>query len=95
MEDGCELFGHSIIVNPQGEIMAQATSWDDELITADCDLEHVRARPHDDLRLRQAPPAGGLWADHRAGRRGRAAGVAQGLTLAITRPACGSRRAPA
>ena len=38
-EDGCELFGHSIIVNPQGEIMAQATSWDDELITADCDLD--------------------------------------------------------
>lgn len=38
-EDGNELFGHSIIVNPQGEIMAQATSWDDELITADCDLE--------------------------------------------------------
>jgi predicted amidohydrolase len=38
-EDGCELFGHSIIVNPQGEIMAQATSWADELITADCDLD--------------------------------------------------------
>ncbi len=38
LEDGCELFGHSIIVNPQGEIMAQATSWDDELITADLDL---------------------------------------------------------
>ena len=38
-EDGCELFGHSIIVNPQGEIVAQATSWDDELITADCDLD--------------------------------------------------------
>jgi predicted amidohydrolase len=38
-EDGCELFGHSIIVNPQGEITAMATSWDDELITADCDLE--------------------------------------------------------
>ena len=38
-EDGCELFGHSIIVNPQGEIMAQATSWDDELIVADCHLE--------------------------------------------------------
>jgi hypothetical protein len=33
------LFGHSIIVNPQGEITAMATSWDDELITADCDLE--------------------------------------------------------
>jgi predicted amidohydrolase len=39
VEDGCELFGHSIIVNPQGEIMAMATSWDDELVTADCDLD--------------------------------------------------------
>lgn len=37
-EDGHELFGHSIIVNPQGEIIAQATTWDDELIVADCDL---------------------------------------------------------
>ncbi len=37
-EDGHELFGHSIIVNPSGEIMAQATSWDDELIVAECDL---------------------------------------------------------
>jgi predicted amidohydrolase len=42
IEDGCELFGHSIIVNPQGEIMAMATSWDDELIVADCDLEMCR-----------------------------------------------------
>jgi predicted amidohydrolase len=33
------LFGHSIIVNPQGEITAMATSWGDELITADCDLD--------------------------------------------------------
>jgi predicted amidohydrolase len=41
-EDGHELFGHSIIVNPQGEIMAQATSWDDELIIADCDLDMCR-----------------------------------------------------
>ena len=38
-EDGCELFGHSIIVNPHGEIIAMAASWDDELITADCDLD--------------------------------------------------------
>jgi len=37
-EDGHELFGNSIIVNPQGEIMAEATSWSDELITADLDL---------------------------------------------------------
>ncbi len=40
-EDGCELFGHSIIVNPQGEIVAMATSWDDELITADLDLRQT------------------------------------------------------
>ena len=39
IEDGCELFGHSIIVDPEGEIIAMATSWDDELITADCDLD--------------------------------------------------------
>ena len=38
-EDGCELFGNSIIVNPQGEIMAQATSWGDELVVADCNLD--------------------------------------------------------
>ncbi|MCX7383639.1 MAG: N-carbamoyl-D-amino-acid hydrolase [Alphaproteobacteria bacterium] len=41
-EDGNELFGHSIIVNPQGEILAQATSWDDEVIVADCDLDVCR-----------------------------------------------------
>lgn len=38
-EDGNELFGHSIIVNPQGEIIAQAGTWDDELITAELDLD--------------------------------------------------------
>ncbi|WP_347557906.1 N-carbamoyl-D-amino-acid hydrolase [Robbsia sp. KACC 23696] len=38
IEDGCELMGHSIIVNPQGEIMATATSNDDHVIVADCDL---------------------------------------------------------
>ncbi len=42
IEDGCELFGNSIIVNPQGEIMAEATSWSDELITADCDLDRCK-----------------------------------------------------
>jgi len=42
IEDGCELFGHSIIVNPQGEIMAQATGREDELIIADCDFEQCR-----------------------------------------------------
>jgi predicted amidohydrolase len=42
IEDGCELFGHSIIANPQGEIVAMATTWDDELITADLDLDMCR-----------------------------------------------------
>jgi predicted amidohydrolase len=42
IEDGNELFGHSIIVNPQGEIIAMAGSWNDELITADCDLDMCR-----------------------------------------------------
>ena len=38
-EDGHELFGHSIIVNPQGEVVAQATTWDDEVIVADADFD--------------------------------------------------------
>lgn len=37
-EDGHELFGHSIIVNPQGEILAQATTWEDEVIVAEADF---------------------------------------------------------
>ena len=39
IEDGHELMGGSIIVSPQGEIVAQAYTQDDELITADCDLD--------------------------------------------------------
>jgi len=42
VEDGAELFGHSIIVNPQGEIVAMADTWEDQLITADCDLDMCR-----------------------------------------------------
>jgi len=38
-EDGCELFGNSIIVSPAGEIVAQAETWGDELVTADIDLD--------------------------------------------------------
>jgi len=39
VEDGCELFGSSVIVNPQGEIMAQATTWEDELVVAELDFD--------------------------------------------------------
>jgi len=38
VEDGHELFGHSIIVNPQGEIVAMADSWGDQLVTCEADL---------------------------------------------------------
>lgn len=37
-EDGHELFGHSVIVNPQGEVLAQATTWDDEVVVAEADF---------------------------------------------------------
>ena len=43
-EDGVEMIGHSIIVNPQGEILAQATSSEDEVIIADCNLAQVQLR---------------------------------------------------
>jgi N-carbamoyl-D-amino-acid hydrolase len=39
VEDGHPLFGGSIIVNPDGEIVAEAKTEDDELIVADCDLD--------------------------------------------------------
>lgn len=42
VEDGCELFGHSIIVNPQGELLAQATTWGDELVAADLHLDQCQ-----------------------------------------------------
>jgi N-carbamoyl-D-amino-acid hydrolase len=39
VEDGHRLMGGSVIIAPSGEIVAQATSEDDELIVADCDLD--------------------------------------------------------
>lgn len=41
-EDGNELIGHSIIVNPQGEIVAMADSWADQLVAYDADLDLCR-----------------------------------------------------
>lgn len=37
-EEGVEMMGGSVVVSPQGEIVAQAYTLDDELIVADCDL---------------------------------------------------------
>jgi predicted amidohydrolase len=39
VEDGHPLFGGSAIVNPDGEIVAEAKTEDDELVVADCDLD--------------------------------------------------------
>jgi predicted amidohydrolase len=68
-EDGHELFGHSIIVNPQGEIMAQATSWDDELIVAEADLGKCELG----RKTIFAPRA--LWAHRRSGGQRAAGGM--------------------
>jgi predicted amidohydrolase len=38
-EDGHELMAGSVIVSPDGVIVAQATTMNDELIVADCDLD--------------------------------------------------------
>ena len=42
IEDGAGLIGGSAIIAPTGEIVAQCLTRDDELITADCDLELAR-----------------------------------------------------
>jgi predicted amidohydrolase len=39
VEDGHPLFGNSAIVNPEGEIVAEAKTEEDELVVADCDLD--------------------------------------------------------
>jgi predicted amidohydrolase len=41
-EDGHQMIAGSIIVNPDGEIVAAAQTEDDELIVADCDLDATR-----------------------------------------------------
>ena len=77
IEDGCELFGHSIIVNPQGEIIAMATSWDDELITADCNLDMCTLGRTTIFAFDKHRRPEAYHADHRAGGRGGTAGVAE------------------
>jgi predicted amidohydrolase len=41
-EDYCNLIGGSCIIAPTGEIVAQALTQDDELITAVCDLDYAQ-----------------------------------------------------
>ena len=42
LEDGHPLFGSSLIANPDGEIIAEAKTEDDELIIAEIDLDDTR-----------------------------------------------------
>jgi predicted amidohydrolase len=42
VEDGHPLIAGSLIVNPDGEIVAESRTEDDELIVADCDLDATR-----------------------------------------------------
>lgn len=42
-EEGCDLLGQSAIIAPSGEIVGQAATLGDELITARCDLELTRS----------------------------------------------------
>ena len=43
VEEGCELIGGSCIIAPTGQIIAQAMTLDDELVTARCDLDLARS----------------------------------------------------
>jgi predicted amidohydrolase len=42
VEDGHPLMGGTMIVDPNGEIVAEAATLDDELVVADCDLDATR-----------------------------------------------------
>jgi predicted amidohydrolase len=42
VEDGHPLFGGSLIVNPDGEIVAEATTEGDEVLVAPCDLDATK-----------------------------------------------------
>jgi len=41
-EEGCELIGGSCIIAPTGEIVAQCTTQDDELVTFSCNLDRCK-----------------------------------------------------
>ena len=87
IEDGHPLIGGSCIVDPDGEIVAEAKTEDDELIVADCDLDATNFRQGDDLRLRAPPAHRALRPHHQPDRRRSAA--------ADVRPRLGVTFAPA
>jgi predicted amidohydrolase len=56
-EEGCDLLGQSCIIAPTGEIVAQASTLQDELIIARCDLDRTREIRENifNFRLHRAP----------------------------------------
>ena len=42
MEDGHPLFGCSVIVNPDGEVVAETRTEEDEIVVHPCDLDATR-----------------------------------------------------
>jgi len=55
-EEGCDLIGGSCIIAPTGEIVAQCTTLDDELVVAECDFarcDEIKSNVFDFARHRQ------------------------------------------
>ena len=67
------MIGGSIIVNPDGEIVVEAKTEDDELLVHACDLDATVFGKTDDFRLRATPAHRALWTDHQPHRRDPAA----------------------
>src|SRR5262249_2699222 len=76
-EDGFPLIAGSIIVNPDGEIVAEAKTEDDELIVAPCGAATQRplSAKGTNLRLKPPPPLRALRPHHQPDRRHSAAAV--------------------
>ncbi|MEM7043470.1 MAG: N-carbamoyl-D-amino-acid hydrolase [Pseudomonadota bacterium] len=68
VEEGCMLIGQSCIIAPTGEMMAMATSLEDEVITAKCDLDRCKEIRENifNFALHRRPECYGAIADVRA-----------------------------
>ena len=64
-EEGCDLLGQSCIIAPTGEIVAMASTLEDELIVHECDLDRTREiREHIfNFRLHRRPECYGVLVD--------------------------------
>ena len=89
VEDGFPLIGGSLIVDPNGEIVAEATTEDDELLVhrLRSRRDHLRQEHH--LRLRPSPPHRALRADYQPRRCGPATG-----NVRLNAPSNGLQRPP-